>query len=918
MTLQINPNQEFTPGDLAGATGGEPTTIKPGEPKDVLSMIPADNTGRKALQRERTRAAKRTERNPMHLAIASSTSSDSVENLSLSRLLFDVLGRRPDEFTGIFWLHNGAYASAVTTASEVQSYVATLPTDANIYFGINPVEGPARERAGRGKNEDVTRLAALPIDLDVKGGGCPSRKVARAIIDELSEVLGTRPSAITETGGGLQPFWPVADGDVGGTEHVGALLKRWGRLVRAVAMKHGAAVDPVFELARVMRAPGTYNTKAAYADRRKPGEPGVPVTCVRDDGWSLTVAEIVARLDEAGVREEDSDRGNTSDRVLHDPDRWEPAYSTSPYVAKWLESVPEDQPNEVGSGGRHSWMLSQAVRFNCALALGQISEDDYLSAQQLVEDRLIELRAETGESVPPLEVYAGWVYAIEKTSRKTLDQLWDDYNGDRNIWPSPEESRPCARRVTREAALSGEPLCYWKGGFYRWAGTHWKLRSVELLEDQLGLMFENVAYYGADGDLRRWKPNGRKLTDVIKGIRALVRIMGDEGEERPAPCWLDGRDEPVVACRNGLVRLGDGVLLPHTADYFNTLALAFDYDPSAPVSQAWLTFLDQVFNGDAESIEALQLWFGYVLTGRTDLEQCLYLFGPGRSGKGTITHALQALVGLSSCAALSGSQFRGSTFAYEPLMGKSLGVLSDERVNFGKELVEAILRITGRDLISVNRKNKVGVSEHIAARLMFLSNVTPVLPDDAGAVKARLVVLHTPNQFNGENGNPSADEGLKDRLVREELPGILRWALEGARKLDGKITQPAISAKYADAIADSGSPITVFLREFFEFGDDDKMASDDNRYWIGKADAFALWKYWCDSNGHEPGSADTLKRKLIDTMPVVAPRVDFQWKDVKRGPKGEQRPAYAGLRLNEDGSHMLSVAQGRVTFRVEK
>ena len=743
-------------------------------------------------------------------------------------------------------------------------------------------------------------------------------KVATAIVDDLSEVLGTRPSAVTSTGGGLQPYWPIASGEVGGDEHVGALLKRWGRLVRAVAMKHGAAVDSVFELARVMRAPGTYNTKPAYAKRRKKGEPGVPVTCTRDQGRPLTVAEVVVRLDAAGVREEDSDRGNTTDRVLHEPDRWEAAYRSSPYVTKWLESLPEDRPKDVGSGGRHAWMLSQAVRFNCALALGQISDDDYIAAQEAVESRLVELRAETGEAVPSLEVYAGWIYGMEKASRKTLDQLWDDYTGERSIWPSPEEPRPCARRVAREARLDGKPLCYWRGSFYRWTGTHWIARSTDVLEDHLGLMFENATYYGADGELKRWKPNTRKVNDVIKGVRALTRILGDEGEERAAPSWVDGRDEPVVACRNGLVRLRDGALLPHTADYFNTLALPFDYDPAAPVSKRWLEFLEQVFSGDAESVEALQLWFGYVLSGRTDLEQCMYLFGPGRSGKGTINHVLQALVGLPFCAALSGSQFRGSTFAYEPLMGKSLGVLSDERVSFGKELVEAILRITGRDLISVNRKNKVGVSEYIGARLMFLSNVTPVFPDDAGAVKARIVVLHTPNQFNGENGNAEPDGGLKDRLVRDELAGILQWALEGARKLNGKIAQPAVSAKYADAIAESGSPVTVFLREFFEFGTDDKNASDERRYWIVKTDAFALWKYWCSINGHEPGSADTLKRKLIDTMPAVAPRVDFQWKDVKRGPKGEQRPAFTGLRLNEAGKRMLSGALGRVHWRAEE
>jgi P4 family phage/plasmid primase-like protien len=486
-----------------------------------------------------------------------------------------------------------------------------------------------------------------------------------------------------------------------------------------------------------------------------------------------------------------------------------------------------------------------------------------------------------------------------------------------SLWAAHDNPRPVARRIVKMAETKGQPLCYWNERWFHWNGSYYQQLTKERFRDNLYDILENAEYMGKDKPLK-WKPNPRKLDAVIDAARGLAKLPEDD--ERKAPCWLDGHDEPVIACRNCLVRLSDGEKLEHTADYFNLMALPFDYEPNLPVSQRWLEFLDQVFNGDQDVISTLQLWFGYVLTGRTDLEQALFLFGPGRSGKGTIVHVLQALVGMAACAALSGKQFQGSTFAYEPLMGKSLAVLSDDRVRFGKELVEAFLKITGRDLASINRKNKVGISDYIAARIVFLSNVFLGLPDDTGAIRERLIVLHTPNVYtkDGAAGTKVADVKLKDRLVQEELPGVLLWALEGARKLDGKIPQPASSAKYRDAITESGSPITVFLHELFEFGDDDKTVSDDKRYWIPKVDAYAVWRSWCDVNGHESGSVDNLKRKLIESMPTVAPGVKFEWKDVKRGPRGEQQPAYAGLRLNSDGSQILSAAAGRVTLRVAK
>lgn len=78
------------------------------------------------------------------------------------------------------------------------------------------------------------------------------------------------------------------------------LLRRWGRLVKAAAKKLGAKVDSVFNLDRILRAPGTYNCKAATN-----GHGSIPVVCYADSGVPLTLAEVGQRLDRAGTGEQD-------------------------------------------------------------------------------------------------------------------------------------------------------------------------------------------------------------------------------------------------------------------------------------------------------------------------------------------------------------------------------------------------------------------------------------------------------------------------------------------------------------------------------------------------------------------------------------------------------------------------------------
>ena len=80
---------------------------------------------------------------------------------------------------------------------------------ANCWFGVNPT-GPLAGY-GRGKAEDVVRMAALPVDLDFGEGKCGSPEVAFNILEDLSAIMGP-PAAITYSGHGLHPYWPISDG----------------------------------------------------------------------------------------------------------------------------------------------------------------------------------------------------------------------------------------------------------------------------------------------------------------------------------------------------------------------------------------------------------------------------------------------------------------------------------------------------------------------------------------------------------------------------------------------------------------------------------------------------------------------------------------------------------------------------------
>jgi putative DNA primase/helicase len=105
----------------------------------------------------------------------------------------------------------------------------------------------------------------------------------------------------------------------------------------------------------------------------------------------------------------------------------------------------------------------------------------------------------------------------------------------------------------------------------------------------------------------------------------------------------------------------------------------FPYDPDA-TAPAWEGFLAQLWPDDPASITALQEWFGYVISGRTDQQKILLMVGPSRSGKGTIARVLKSLVGKENLAGptLAGL---GTNFGLATLVGKPLAVISDARLS---------------------------------------------------------------------------------------------------------------------------------------------------------------------------------------------------------------------------------------------
>ena len=429
------------------------------------------------------------------------------------------------------------------------------------------------------------------------------------------------------------------------------------------------------------------------------------------------------------------------------------------------------------------------------------------------------------------------------------------------------------------------PVKCYNGEWLEHDGSAWVKVEEQTIKARMFKFLSRATVSNGRTEDRSFKPTPEKVAMVMGCLTLAVHV---DGTKKSLPFWLDDRDSPrpdeMVACRNGLLHLPTGDLHPPDERFFTRHAVGFNYDPEASCDR-FLEFLKEAFPNDDEQdcIDAIQEYMGYIIAGDTSQQKALMLVGVPRAGKGVLTSVMTELVGRNNTASPTLDDLIGK-FGLASLLSKKLAVISDMRIS-GKSdqviAIEHLLRITGEDRVTVNRKYKEAIETLLDVRFVITTNELPAFTDRSGALPGRFIVIQMNESFFGRE-----DTQLKDKLL-EELPGIFNWAVEGWRRLRerGRITQPEVGEELVRQMVDLASPITAFARDRCELAGD---------AYVSKDELFEAFKRWhVEELGSECGG---VKNWFFRNMKSAIPGVKT---DAKRD--GSSKRVCSGLRLKKHG-----------------
>lgn len=233
---------------------------------------------------------------------------------------------------------------------------------------------------------------------------------------------------------------------------------------------------------------------------------------------------------------------------------------------------------------------------------------------------------------------------------------------------------------------------------------------------------------------------------------------------------------------------------------------------------AWLSCLGRYFDSDEDAqlkINAIQEFMGYcLLTGHARYKKALLLKGNTDCGKSTIPMAAGWLVGEHNCCAVSIEDMEDQK-KIAPIVGKLVNRLGELRssavVADGgfKKLVSTGDPVTIEKKY-VNARQYTPVAKHIIA-----TNNLPRINDRSDATFRRLLLI----KFNRAIPKAEQTTDIYDR-IQEQMPGLVSWAVDGARRLYGN------RGEFTDIPESQGALATYKRAEnmILEFMDDSCVA----------------------------------------------------------------------------------------------
>src|SRR5271166_1992927 len=379
------------------------------------------------------------------------------------------------------------------------------------------------------------------------------------------------------------------------------------------------------------------------------------------------------------------------------------------------------------------------------------------------------------------------------------------------------------------------------GHFWSWTGTHWAVIPDKILQQKI-LTFANSKF-----------PSTKSATTLVNEVFGLLQIMQAHTDD-----LLHFASEPanVVNVLNGELWVRDDGTVearPHDPATGMRHVLNVRYIPDAlcPEYDAAVQSIFENADHPRTLIAFFEEMMGYAIQLRRDIALIVLMTGGGNNGKTSLVRVLMELVGPDFVHSGRVDDL-AERFEVGSLFGKLLFV--DDDVRAGAKLPDgALKKISEAKRLTGEHKFKPPFSFVNRSFPIMLFNNPPSLADLSLGMMRRLHVV----PFDRTFAETEMDRHLFDRIIQNELSGVLNRALEGWKRLKRRQRFPRstdMQRARHDLLAHA-NPLKGFIDECCEADPKGKVALE--KFYVAYRD-------WATRSGYSMTQVkSTVKKNLL-------------------------------------------------------
>ncbi|MEK1378404.1 DNA primase [Limosilactobacillus fermentum] len=391
-------------------------------------------------------------------------------------------------------------------------------------------------------------------------------------------------------------------------------------------------------------------------------------------------------------------------------------------------------------------------------------------------------------------------------------------------------------------------------------------KTVEAMADE-----KVVIAPGVDEEEAMTKWN--KFKEKSKSNRSK-KAMLDEVKHHVAVKHGDfDKEKMLINTVSGYVDLSSGILKDHDVDKHFSKKTNAEYTDNIDCPE-WEHFLNQIFDGDEETIHYIQKAVGYSATGSTREQVMFFLYGNGRNGKSlfinTIADVLGSYAKTMNVESIMVKHASGNANSDIARLEGARMVVSSE-ANEGSRLDEGLVKqLTGGDKVVARQLYGKEFEFSPQFKLWMATNHQPLIRGTDDGIWRRINLI----PFKVQIPEDQVDKDLKYKLQRENA-GIMKWIVEGAMMWQREGLNPPQSVLDAsNEYRDEMDVISLFIDDCCETGEN---------YQAPAGELFKKYQEWAKESSEYSMSKQKFGREM---------RKKFKYKRMSNG------RFYVGLKIN--------------------